>query len=249
MATEVYTPFLTLAAALGFLTVLLVLFGITIIRNMRFRIRDAKDQLRRQAESIDQERNRIAIDLHDELGPGLSAVGLLIRDTNEILDDRRLDKALKELQRQQAQFREIARDLSPRIIEEMGLEAAIGDLVEELRAVTKLSITKSGKIDDYGFKVSKSVHLYRLIKEVANNSVKHARANSFQMTFDQDTKRLKIVLADDGVGFVAEKLKRTGNGLSNIAIRVAALSGSCELISAPGKGTRFLLSFPINAFT
>lgn len=249
MATQVYTPYLTLAAALGFLTLLLVLFGITIIRNMRFRIRDAKDQLRRQAESIDQERNRIAIDLHDELGPGLSAVGLLIRDTNETLDDPRLEKALDELQRQQAQFREIARDLSPRIIEEMGLQAALDDLVEELRAVTQLSIGKSGEIDDHAFKVAKSVHLYRLIKEVANNTIKHAGALSFKITFLQDAKRLRLILEDDGVGFVPEKTKKTGNGLSNIAIRVAALSGSCDLISAPGKGTRFELSFPITAFT
>jgi len=249
MDTQTRGIYLTLIASLIFLTLLLILFILSMLRYLRQRLDAYRQQVAREIELIDKERNRISADLHDELGSGLSAIGLLLRQAAESADSIQLQKATRQVQTQQEKIREISHDLLPRVLETHGLEIALTDLYEEIRTAGNIHLTVTGQIPFNTLFPEKTVHLYRIIRELLTNVLKHASATKITICFEQTKHHLKITIRDNGIGFDFNKQRRhpTGQGLQNLDSRIALLDAKMEFRSGLKKGTTCEIIVPLRA--
>lgn len=249
MDTQTKGHYLTLIAALAFVTLLLALFIVATVKQLRNRLAAYRYQLIREVALIDRERSRVAADLHDELGSGLSAVGLLLRQANDALPSPILDKSLAQLQTQQQKLREIAYNLSPRILETHGLPMALKDLCEEIRAAGKIHVKESGL--EYADRTDKasSIHLYRVVREILVNAIKHSKCTVILFAITREPSQLVIDIRDNGKGFNtdAEEKQASGMGLQNIRSRIGLLSASIDMHSVMGEGSSFLITLPTSA--
>ena len=87
--------------------------------------------------------------------------------------------------------------------------------------------------------------LFRIIQEFINNALKHSGADKLQIRFTETTDKACIVLVDNGIGFDAKKLRDRGMGLNNVRSRIRPYNGEVEIISRPGRGTRYEINIPI----
>lgn len=249
MDTQTRGIYLTLIASLLFLTLLLVLFILSMLKHLRKRLEVYKQQVTREIELIDKERSRISADLHDELGSGLSAIGLLLHQAAEYADSIPLQKAAGHLQSQQNKIKEISHDLLPRILETHGLEIALNDLYEEIRCAGNIRLTVTGKLPANQLLPGKAVHLYRIIRELLTNALKHAGASEIRISFEETKQKLNIHISDDGMGFNAQKqkLSPSGLGLGNIHSRIALLDAHMNCRSEIGQGTVYEINIPLRS--
>lgn len=246
MDTQTNNIYQILIESLGFLTVLLILMLTTITRHLQKRLKQYSEQVTREIELIDQERSRISADLHDELGSGLSAVGLFLRQASEQSSSPSLNKALAHLQIQRQKLREIAHDLIPRTLETHGLVKALDELYEETREAGKLEIRITGTLDADRFHPAKSVHIYRIIREILTNTLKHAGAGWMEVHYGQAGKWLRLELKDNGSGFKTQPGKNNngGDGLKNIQSRIEILKGTINFHSVINQGTTWIIRIP-----
>lgn len=214
-----------------------------------------EQQLRRLAEHMvhieERERQRVSQELHDEAGQSL----LCLRLQLEMLEGRVPSSALRtELAEARAlaertveDLRRVVADLSPSVLEHLGLAAAVRRLVVRLRRVSSIRPTVRMRLERRAPKRLERV-AYRLIQECLNNVVRHSQARRLNLFLGSDDKGLRIRVEDDGVGFqVAPTLARArGFGLAGIRERVALLGGRLEIRSSPGQGTRIRIELPVS---
>lgn len=249
MDTQTTGIYLTLLASLVFLTLLLTLFIISVLRNMRRRLNEYKKQIGREIELIDRERERISADLHDELGSGLASVGLLLNQVAEHYGDPKLEKAGKHIRKQQQKIKEISYDLAPPILESRGLHFALTDLVEEIRSHGNFIVISNLQLNDQFLLPAKSVHIYRIIREILTNTMKHANASQIHVHCEQDEKYVRLELSDNGDGFDTRQLQKParGFGLQHIQSRIGLLNATMSLESITGKGTSYNIQIPMHS--
>lgn len=186
----------------------------------------------------EDERKKIALDLHDGLGQILTA---LINQMQQLNDDQRLDSSLVLARQALADTRSLSRLLRPRMLDDLGLTAALRYLVRSIRESTQLGIEDevivSGSLPE-----EMQTLLYRLVQEALTNVVKHANASLVQLKMWEANGAVNVLIEDNGRGF--SPLSCVGFGLSGMQDRVAAFSGRWELTSAPGSGCRIAISIP-----
>ncbi len=197
-------------------------------------------------EGQEQERSRIANDLHDGLGGLLTSVklhfntldqatseGVLFSKTNRLIDD-----ACEEVRR-------ISHNMMPRALALSGLQGALEDLARDLQKQGVLCDLEIIELDE-PFDNVKSAMLYRIIQELANNTVKHAQADHLLLQLIHRDNTLTILAEDNGRGFDVQKaLTQKGLGLSSINSRVRYLQGHIEWDSVPGSGTTVSIVLPV----
>jgi signal transduction histidine kinase len=217
------------------------------VAETREQVRELSAELPR---AVEREQRRIARVLHDELGQTLAAARMAVcrlRDSEaDAAKVERLEEVRSNLDQAIAVTRSFTYQLSPPILHDLGLAAALqalGDRMERehgLRFVFALGNGWSPPGEDAG------VVLYRVLRELLHNVTKHARARSVRLELAGTGERLRIILADDGVGFEAVEAGRAGRtlGLFHVREQMARLGGRFEIDSAPGRGTRVTLSLP-----
>jgi signal transduction histidine kinase len=186
----------------------------------------------------EQERERIAADIHDELIGKLNAIKLKC----EIGNDFRGQEFITNIDESIQCARRISHDLSPPLIEYVSLPDIIVELVEPYHScyVVRLRFDKRVKINfDAAFKLQ----FLRIVQEVLVNIHKHACASHIKFNYKLTAKFLMILISDDGTGFEINNLK-SGLGLQNIETRVQYLEGKYKLRSTINKGTTIFLVFP-----
>jgi two-component system, NarL family, sensor kinase len=199
--------------------------------------------------SQENERERIARDLHDEVGASLSAVRLFV---NQIQYETSPDE-MKGLAARSGQIlgdvvkdvRQIAHNLSPVIIENFGFAGAVQILLNRMEDA---GIGIKCAIDDPAglLNAYQQTILYRIIQEVIGNVVKHAEASEITFILRHEASLLIMQMGDNGKGFdMASDRKSAGMGMSTIRTRTALLGATLELSSAPGQGTRIRVEMPV----
>jgi PAS domain S-box-containing protein len=191
--------------------------------------------------SEEEERLRIAQDLHDGIGPYLSAARLYI-NTMEFSDMDlkavQIKKELTELMNLSiSSIREISNNLGSHVLRSLGLRAALSNYIE--KAVLKNAISFELKIPDhYPFIENVEIALYRVLVELINNSIKYGSPEkiSIKLTDSPDTVLVKYI--ENGVGFNMQDAmgKPKGMGLYNIHSRINSLGGTIDFHARPGKG-------------
>lgn len=195
------------------------------------------------------ERTRIAEDLHDSLGGTLSTLKLqydtLQLDHDELGADHDYQKIMGMIDGACAEVRDIARNLKPIALEKLGLTAALKDLVNRysIRGVLDISLHThdiDGVLSDEA-----KLHVYRIIQELLNNSLKHANAKEIDVQVNKMDKELFVVVEDDGIGFDLDSAKQ-GLGLENLKSRVNVLRGEMEIDTTLERGTSVTVHIPLS---
>ena len=195
------------------------------------------------------ERNRIATDLHDSLGGSLSALKLQFE--NVVMGDKRngsdpfknisvlIDNACSEV-------REIARNLKPSALENIGLVAAIRDLINRYNNHSDLDMSLHTDVDELELDYDSKLNLYRIFQELLNNVIKHADASEVDVQLTRTETDLILKVEDDGKGFNIDSVRK-GLGLDSIQSRVNVLSGDLNIDSSDNRGTSVVIHIPINS--
>lgn len=194
--------------------------------------------------SQEEERKRIAVDLHDDLGGRLSSLKLYMQaaargvDQKEILKDttRLLDEAISEL-------RNILFNLSPKTLDENGLEAAIVELGNNIERITGLKVETN--IDTGQIRIGRPVQyaVYRISQELINNTLKHSNATEVFISLINREDGLVFLFEDNGKGFHMDEVK-LGYGLTNIKTHAQAIYSELTIDTSPGKGIAVTLIIP-----
>lgn len=212
--------------------------------------------LKERYSTLESERNRIARELHDDIGSSMSAITIFSEiAAKEILDNQ---NKLKELnQRTSEKAKEVSESLSDLIWAIYSKNDSWSSLIDRIRNFSFEILTNKGieaKIED-DFSLGEKLlpielkkNLLLFCKEAMNNISKYSKANLVFIRFELRDKRLFLSISDNGIGFDPSTIGK-GNGLQSMQNRAKALNGKMELISEPGKGTMIKLSLPFENTT
>lgn len=241
----VFNAILILAFLIG---LVVIYFVFTAIRYQKRYIRLQKDRLHAEINTQENERKRIANDLHDSIGPLLSSVKLQINsvDITSEEDEKVIRNAGKYLDEIIGSMREISYNLLPNTLQRKGMIEALKEFAANISAKHPTAITVNVK-NEIVINREKEIHIFRILQEIIHNTIKHARAAHLQLHFESQKNELIILTRDDGKGFDADKTRKgsEGFGLKSIESRVDMLHGQVEVKSGP-QGTSFLVRVPLS---
>lgn len=244
---------ITIVGLVGFavLTLLIIFFIITVLRNQRLKVKLERDQTLKDIQLLENERARIAADLHDDLGSLISAIKInleCINTNNQPENNKIIEKTASYIDSTMLKIREISNDLMPKILEQNGLIPAVTDFINMIDAKSKAKIKLINEISDEGsISNERKIHIFRIVQELLNNAVKHSNASEITLHLSLINKNLKININDNGIGF-NEHLdfsKMKSDGLRNIIRRTQLIDGKLFLDTGINKGTKFIIEIPL----
>lgn len=208
-----------------------------------------KEILQSVIQTQEDERMRIAQDLHDDISSKLNVVSLnthLLKTPNlseaeyaEIIDNivNLTKKALENSRR-------IAHDLLPPVFEKFGLHAAIEELVLEFSSAKNVQIEYVNDLDFSSLETNKQLHIFRILQELLNNSIRHGKSTNISITFVSKNKQNTCFYSDNGVGFNTNfGNQKRGIGMQNIESRINFLGGYINVQSEIDKGVQIEFNF------
>ncbi len=224
-------------------------------------LRRSEEQLQYLSSNLltaqERERQRIAHELHDELGQAMAALKMQVGAIERHLPDTP-PEVLKEKCHAVREFingiiesvRRLSKDLSPVVINDLGLEAAIDYLASNFAKYHQIPITLDLVEMDSAFSKESQRLIYRIIQEAFTNISKHADAKQIYIAAERHADTMTFVIQDDGRGFdveatMAKRSTERGMGLATMAERVRILGGRIEFDSTPGRGTTVTFTVPI----
>lgn len=230
------------------LAVVLGLFVYLIVRQqIRYR-KLATAKIRAEITALENERKRLASDLHDEVGPLLSAIKIQINHLEHTNDhDKKLvEKSSGHIDDVIKKIREICNNLLPNVLVRKGVAAAITDFIEKTSGSTPTKISFENMLTDR-LPQGIEINVYRIILEIIHNTLKHAQAANLRIQLAKDDRNYRLASEDDGIGFqMAKALGGAGGlGLLNLQSRAEVMGAEFTFDSKPGKGTRYLFEIPL----
>ncbi len=216
-----------------FVVTTLVIAGILIwmLRQAQLRKQLQENFSQDLMQSQEEERARIAKDLHDSVGQQLTLIKQRLQEKGDTSISELTNKTLEDV-------RHISRNLYPAILKQLGLSGSIEQLLYDLDEQTDLFV--SADIDDIDdlFDEKAALHIYRFIQENVSNVMKHAFAKAVSVTLQQEEKTIRLTIKDNGKGFdVLEKQKNNSLGLKTLYERIRILEGTLTIESNTETGT------------
>jgi signal transduction histidine kinase len=250
----------TLNIILAIGSLLLSLFGLLIYRNFKHRHQLLKKEKELQKQKIaelekqhqlvamqsvlkgqEEERSRLARDLHDGVGGLLSGVKLSMSNMkgNVFLSEENtqaFSNVIVQLDQSIAELRRVSHNMMPEALIKYGLKEALENYCENLNLSGRLKV----QLQTYGMETrmdqNTEIIVYRIVQELLNNIIKHAEAKNVLIQLMHEGERFNLTVEDDGKGFDINETKH-GAGLANIKARAEYLDGSVDIVSKKGEGT------------
>jgi two-component system, NarL family, sensor kinase len=191
----------------------------------------------------EEERSRIAKDLHDGLGGMLSGTKLSFINMKENLvltpeNATQFDKSISMLDNTIADLRKVAHNLMPEALVKFGLQEAVRDFCNSIQSSTNLKVVYQPLGVQTKLSNTAEVFTYRIIQELVNNAVKHANATQIIVQLTTNNNKIGIAVEDNGKGFDANALANSkGAGMDNIKYRVQYFNGTIDTVTSTGSGT------------
>ena len=209
----------------------------------------------RMSKSEETQRRHLASQLHESVSQELFVAQLKLNAVDKSLDDpeysRQLDEIKAQIVKSIREIRGITYDLSPPVLYDLGLKDAVELLSKSIEAKHRLTVKSRfrGSLDHLDDDMK--IIIYRIIKEIIHNSIKHARADCINIIIDNTNNHLSVDVSDNGVGFDPGSVSKgyytgDGFGLFDIREKINHLNGRLAIHSTPGSGTRIGLSVPLN---
>lgn len=220
-------------------------------------LQQSSEQLRELSRHLqkvrEEERLRIAREIHDELGQQLTGlkmdVAWLMRKTvqdDPVIKDK-FDEALSLVDKAVQSIRRISTELRPSVIDDLGLNAALEWQVEEIGRRMDIEIEYKNSFNDANIHPDISIGIFRILQESLTNIVKHAAAQKINVHISQAGNAIRLTVEDDGIGFDTNaKQDQLTFGLIGIKERTSMLKGECAIYSEPNTGTRVEVRIPLD---
>ena len=245
----------------GFIALLMIIAGISIYRRKKVQAKLELQQaiMKQQGlaakaiiEAEENERKRIAADLHDGVGQMMSAakMNLSVFETelpfaNET-QKTSFENVMGLIDESCKEIRNVSHQMMPNALLKRGLASAVKEFIDKIDSrIIKVSLHTEGlnePIDN-----NTETVLYRVIQECVNNVLKHSGADHLDISLLKDNDGIAVTIEDNGKGFdSSDKLKFEGIGLKNIISRITYLKGSIDFDSSPGKGTLVAIHVPVS---
>lgn len=213
-----------------------------------------KEILQKLVGAQEDERKRIARDLHDELGQQLTALRLKLTQVRNLCqDDQELCAQIDETQMIARSIDDgvdfLAWELRPSVLDDLGLFAALKRYVREWSQHAGVAAEFSTSLKNtFRLAPETETNLYRIVQEALNNTHKHAKANRADVTLNKREDSIILIIEDDGIGFNPKnkKIRSKGLGLIGIEERATLIGGRIEIESTPKKGTTVYVRVPMN---
>lgn len=195
----------------------------------------------------EEERHRIARELHDEVGQQLTVVLLGLKQVQQRAPAELVEEL--ELVRESARaglddVRRVARELRPGVLDDLGLHSALAALATGFSAHGGATVRRSIAPGLPALPPATELVVYRVAQEALTNAARHARATSVELTLQRLGDRVVLGVEDDGCGLPAGA---SGAGVRGMRERARSVGGVLELTGSPGKGTRVRLSVPVES--
>jgi PAS domain S-box-containing protein len=239
-------------------TVLIIIIDITHIKSAEKKLLEYQQQLQSLTNEMitkeENERRQLGMYLHDRIGQSLSVLKMQLEMmATELTGSKDREKCvpiLKLIEETIHDTRVLSYELSPVILHELGLEVALGWLVEKIQKQHNLAVSFTSDNKAMQLHDDAKIILYRSVSELLNNAVKHAWAQHVAVSIKRRNGQVQITVEDDGVGFDPAQLEgiaatECGFGLFSIKERLHYLGGSVRIQSIPYKGTRITLHAPL----
>ncbi len=218
------------------------------IRLSHERLRELSD---RNQSAIENERRRIAREIHDELGQQLSLIQLemsvlwkkLPQKEREIRNKMKsmmklIDSSIRSVQR-------ISADLRPALLDDLGLGAALEWAVKNFQKRTRIQCKTSIRPTDLALDQERSTVLFRVLQESLTNILRHAKATKVQVSLTKQKNSVALIIRDNGIGISANKISDSHSlGLIGMRERVRPSGGSVTITGIPGKKTEVVVKLP-----
>ena len=222
-------------------------------------VRDVTDRKRLRDFSVgamrasEEERQRIARELHDDTAQRLATLMLRVRliGTEEDAEVRtaKLEEFREELLAAVEGVKRIARGLRPPELEEVGIEAAIEAHLRGLREGAGFEVEADIRPVHHMLSPDARLAVYRVVQEALSNVMRHAGTGKAHLTLSADGNRVRLTVEDEGRGFAADATGKDGGGLGLTGMheRASMIGGRVEIESIPGRGTSVRLNVPAQA--
>ena len=226
---------------------------ITFEEKLRYSQEQLKRLMFRQQDMIEEEKHRLARELHDGICQSLVFLKMdLVNSQDKYrknLGDEYYNYLVNSFEEMIIELRALLNDLKPRVLEELGLEPAINKLSENITKENKIRgqvniLGLNDRIDD-----KLEVTIYRIVQESLSNIVKHSGAKEFDISLINYNGNIRLLISDDGTGFEEQKSSvnnfHPGFGLKNIKERVENFGGSFNIETNCNEGTLLLIELPL----
>jgi signal transduction histidine kinase len=197
----------------------------------------------------DEERGRLAKDLHDGLGGMLSGIRFSFSNLGEQLipaaeNQQAFARSMDMLDTVAKELRRVAHNMMPESLMRFGLDTAVGDMCKTVKHASGIHVRyQSIGIKELQLDRNVAISVYRIVQELLNNIMKHAKASEAIIQLGQDKGNFTITAEDNGIGFDASSIKLESMGWTYIRNRVEVLKGKLDIQSAPDKGTSVFIEF------
>jgi signal transduction histidine kinase len=208
-----------------------------------------KDLLYATIEVQEEERKRIAQDLHDDISSKLNVISLnshLLTTPN--LTKKEVDditcNIINLIAKTLDNSRQIAHDLLPPVLDKFGLHAGLEELCYEFNSSKSVAVNYQNSVVFNDADKNRHLHVFRIIQELMNNSLRHGNAKAVGINFTEDNQAITCTYTDNGKGFDVDSLKnKKGLGMKNIESRIIFLNGTIAISSVINKGTEVIFKF------
>ena len=223
---------------------------ISVIRNITERRHMENRILDTIISTEEREREKFARNLHDELGPLLSSIKMYVNSLTSATEKNKHDFIIAQLKKILTEViqstKELSNDLSPHVLSNYGLLAAIEWFINQLKP--HISITLESNLKEERYPSTLELSMYRIIKELINNTLKHAQANQITIKLHLILRSVHLIYSDNGIGFkenLQDNIESMGMGMSNIISRSRLINATSKFFNNAPNGMSFEMEVPV----
>lgn len=244
--SQIYIAIIVAVVVIG---ITVCYFFYSIIRQHKKVLDLERDNAAAQVTLLEKDRERIAVDLHDDLAPMLVAVRMRVNSFDlEKQDDKDcLSQTNNIIDDIAKRMRTISYDLMPATLKDKGLEVCVREFVNHISQRNDLHIRFDPPAQKLKLSEKQTIHTYRIIQEIVHNTIKHAKAKELFISLAKEDGLVVLTSKDDGTGFDLEQQRKDGKGLGlkSLYNRANLMHAEVSVKSGWQKGTGITIKIPV----